>query len=100
MAARLGLFILVAGMLLIAYRIVRGPRSADRIISLDLLSVLVVALLVLYSIYSGEKAYLDVAIAYALVAFLGTVAFARFVERSSPGSHFPPEESREENKRE
>jgi multicomponent Na+:H+ antiporter subunit F len=44
--------------------------------------VLVVALIALLSVFTGEAVFLDVAIAYALVAFLGTVAFARYVERS------------------
>ena len=78
-----GLFVLAVSMLLVVYRIVKGPENADRIIALDLLSVLVVALGALYAIFSGEKAFLDVAIAYALVAFLGTVAFARYLERST-----------------
>ncbi len=80
-AAHIGLFILTAGMLLALYRVVRGPRHADRIIALDLLSMLIVALAALYAVYSGHEAFLDVAIAYALVAFLGTVAFARYLER-------------------
>jgi len=87
-AARLGLHILVVSMVLVVYCIARGPKSADRIIALDLLSVLVVAFVALFAIYTGNVAFLDVAIAYALVAFLGTVAFARYLQRSStiPGS--------------
>ena len=81
-AAPIGLFTLAAGMLLALYRVVRGPRHADRIIALDLLSMLIVALAALYAVSSGHEAFLDVAIAYALVAFLGTVAFARYLERS------------------
>jgi len=61
---------------------VRGPRHADRIVALDLLSMLVLAWVALYAVFSGEAAFLDVVIAYALVAFLGTVAFARYLERS------------------
>ena len=82
-AARLGMYILVISMIVVVYRIARGPKSADRIIALDLLSVLVVAFVAMYAIFSGNVAFLDVAIAYALVAFLGTVAFARYLERSS-----------------
>lgn len=83
LAARAGMMILSLSMVLALYRVIRGPQHADRIIALDLLSVLVVAFAALYSVYSGHKAFLDVAIAYALVAFLGTVAFARYLERSS-----------------
>lgn len=91
--ARLGLSILTLSMLLVLHRLIRGPKNADRIIALDLLSVLVVALVALYSIFSGNAVYLDVVIAYALVAFLGTVAFARYLERSvvtKPGNRGNP----------
>lgn len=80
---QLGLLILAGGIGLAVYRIVRGPRNADRIIALDLLSVLVVSVAALFAVLSGEKMFLDVAIAFALVAFLGTVAFARYLERSA-----------------
>ena len=82
LAARFGLIVMTIGMMLSVYRIVRGPDRADRIVALDLFSILVTALIVLYAIYSGETAFMDVAIAYALVAFLGTVAFARYLERT------------------
>ena len=86
-AAQAGLFLLAVGMALAVYRVVRGPRNADRIIALDLLSVLVVSMGGLYAVFSGESAFLDVAIAYALVAFLGTVAFARYLEKSASNHH-------------
>lgn len=82
LAARFGLIVLTIGMMLSIYRIVRGPEKADRIVALDLFSILVTAVIVLYAIYSGESTFMDVAIAYALVAFLGTVAFARYLERT------------------
>lgn len=74
---------LLISMMLVLWRVARGPTAADRVIALDLLSVLVVAFLVSVSIYAGETSYLDVAIAYACIAFLGTIALARFILRSS-----------------
>jgi multicomponent Na+:H+ antiporter subunit F len=50
-------------------------------VALDLISVLIVAILAALSVHRGQKAFMDVAIAYALIAFLGTVALARFRER-------------------
>lgn len=90
LTAQWGLLLLTGGMGLALYRMVRGPKNADRIIALDLLSVLVVAAVALFSVFSREKMFLDVAIAFALVAFLGTVAFARYLERSA--SHRPQED--------
>lgn len=82
-AALAALALLTAGMVLAGVRLVRGPDAADRIVALDLISVLVVAFLAALAVRTGEAAVLDVAIAYALVAFLGTVALARWRERRS-----------------
>jgi len=78
------LAMLLASMILVLWRLARGPTAADRVIALDLLSVLVVAFLVAISIHARETSYLDVAIAYACIAFLGTVALARYIMRTSP----------------
>jgi len=78
------LAMLLASMILVLWRLARGPTAADRVIALDLLSVLVVAFLVAISIHARETSYLDVAIAYACIAFLGTVALARYIMRTAP----------------
>ena len=77
------LAMLLTAMVLVLWRLARGPTAADRVIALDLLSMLVVAFLVAISIQARETSYLDVAIAYACIAFLGTVALARTIMRSS-----------------
>ena len=77
------LAMLLVGMVLVLWRLARGPTAADRVIALDLLSMLVVAFLVAISIHARETSYLDVAIAYACIAFLGTVALARYITRTS-----------------
>ena len=77
------LAMLLVSMVLVLWRMARGPTAADRVIALDLLSVLVVAFLVTVSIHTLETSYLDVAIAYACIAFLGTVALARYISRTS-----------------
>jgi multicomponent Na+:H+ antiporter subunit F len=68
--------------LLIAFiRIVRGPTLPDRIVGMDLFGVLVVGLIVVLAASSGARASLDAAIVIALIGFLGTVAYATYVER-------------------
>jgi multicomponent Na+:H+ antiporter subunit F len=62
-------------------RLVRGPTLPDRVVALDLIAVLTVALIALYAIATNERIFLDTAIVLALISFLGTVAFARYVER-------------------
>ena len=81
LAGQIALVVLLLSIFLALVRLIRGPDAADRIVALDLISVLIVALLAAYSISSGETSFLDVAIGYALIAFLGTVALSRFLER-------------------
>ena len=82
-ASRFSLIVLLISIALALVRLIKGPDAADRIVALDLISVLIVAFLAAYSIYAGETSFLDVAIGYALIAFLGTVALARFLMRSA-----------------
>ncbi len=70
--------------LLISYifafiRLCKGPTLADRVISLDLIAFITIGFIGIYSIVSNQKAFMDIAITLALVAFLSTVAFARFI---------------------
>ena len=81
LACAVTLALLLVSMLLALIRLWRGPSTADRVVALDLFGVLVVAMLVVLAIVREESANLDVAIAYSLVAFLGTVALARFIHR-------------------
>ena len=82
-ASRFALVVLLISILLALVRLIKGPDAADRIVALDLISMLIVAFLATESVYAGETSFLDVAIAYALIAFLGTAALARFLMRSS-----------------
>ena len=71
--------LIIAGTLAVV-RLLRGPTLLDRVVALDLLSVLVVAMITVAAIQSDQPALIDVALAMALVAFLSTIAFARFIE--------------------
>jgi multicomponent Na+:H+ antiporter subunit F len=71
--------------LLIAFvRLVKGPTLPDRIVATDLMGMLVVGLIVVLAGSSGVHATLDAAIVIALIGFLGTVAYATYVERGDP----------------
>ena len=88
-------FVLVGLSFLLAFaRLVRGPSLPDRVVALDMISYLAVGLVALWALASGEPAYLDAALVLALVAFLATVAFARYVEeRGRPPGETAPETS-------
>ena len=63
------------------WRIVVGPGSADRILALDTMVINVIALLVLYGIWRGTAIYFEAAMLVAMVGFVSTVAYCRFVLR-------------------
>lgn len=79
-------FILVIlGVFAAFIRLAKGPSLPDRVVALDMMTVLIVAFCGLYALSSKDSAFIDVAIVLALVGFLATVALARFVERRSIG---------------
>jgi multicomponent Na+:H+ antiporter subunit F len=62
-------------------RLAQGPTLPDRVIAIDLIGVLLVCLLVLMAGVTAQQAFLDVAMVVALISFVGTVAYARYIER-------------------
>ncbi len=81
LGAAAALALLGASVLLVLFRLVQGPDLANRVVALDLLSVLGVGIAAAAAVVSGDAVYLDVALILALVAFVSTVAFARFAEQ-------------------
>lgn len=69
------------GLLLNLWRIVVGPGRADRILALDTMVINVIALLVLYGIWKGTAVYYEASMLIAMVGFVSTVAYCRFVLR-------------------
>lgn len=62
-------------------RLAKGPHLPDRIISLDLISVMAIGFFVAYAVLYNQPSFLDVSIILAIITFLGTVAFAYYLER-------------------
>lgn len=71
--------VLVLAVVLAAARLVLGPTRADRAVALDLITVLGTGLVAVLAALVDSSLYLDVALAMALVGFLGTVALARYI---------------------
>jgi multicomponent Na+:H+ antiporter subunit F len=63
-------------------RMLRGPRRADRIVAFDLLFSAGVAMAIAAALATGRAEFLDVAIGLSLVGFVGTIGWARVVERT------------------
>jgi len=77
----LALSLLAVAAALTFIRVAKGPTLPDRVIAIDLIGVLMVCLLVVVAGVTAQQAFLDVAIVVALISFVGTVAYAGYIER-------------------
>ena len=68
---------MVALMLLAMVRLVKGPTSADRVVALDAVNTLVVAAMIVLGVVFRQFIFIDVAIIYALLSFVGTLYIAQ-----------------------
>ncbi len=80
--------LLAIAMVLIAFsivfgilRLILGPTTVDRVIAIDLLTIVSIAVIALLAHHAGRFIYLDVAMVYGLLSFLGVLAVARFLEK-------------------
>ena len=78
-AALVSLVLLGLALLASLVRIVIGPSLADRVLALDLLTVVAMGFVGAIAVRTGLWLYLDIAIALALLGFLATVALARYI---------------------
>jgi multicomponent Na+:H+ antiporter subunit F len=75
-------FVLLSLALLLAFaRLVLGPGLPDRVVALDLISILAVGWIATYAIATGESSILEAASVVALISFLATVGFAHYIEK-------------------
>ncbi len=70
---------MVALMLLAMVRLVKGPTSADRVVALDAINTLVVAAMIVLGVVFRQFIFIDVAIIYALLSFVGTLYIAKYL---------------------
>jgi multicomponent Na+:H+ antiporter subunit F len=75
------LALIALAMLPVFLRLLRGPSLTDRVVALDLITTISVAMSALYATIHDAPVFLDVAILVALISFVATIAFARYVER-------------------
>lgn len=78
-ASLVALGLLLVAMVVTVIRLVRGPNLGDRILALDLITLLGAGFVGAIAVQTGFSLYIDIAIALALVSFLSTVALARYL---------------------
>lgn len=62
-------------------RFILGPGSADRVVAFDVITIVAITGIILTALAEGRAFYLDVALVYALLSFLGVIVIARFLEK-------------------
>ncbi len=63
------------------WRLLRGPAIGDRIVALDTMAVNVIALILLIGMIGGTGAYFEAALLLAMVGFVSTIAYCKFILR-------------------
>jgi multicomponent Na+:H+ antiporter subunit F len=62
-------------------RLIIGPDTVDRVVAIDLLTIVTIALIALLAHQMERYIYLDVGLVYGLLSFLGVLAVARYLEK-------------------
>lgn len=72
--------ITVAGILALI-RVVKGPTAPDRVVGVDIMVTITIALMVLLALFFKRRIYLDVSLIYAVLSFVGVIAIARYLDK-------------------
>lgn len=72
--------ILLVCCFLCLYRISRGPSPADRLVGIDILGIIVVNFCTIVTILTKVDFYMNIALSWALLSFIGTLALSKFLE--------------------
>lgn len=80
---QIAMTVLILSSALCLYRIGRGPTAPDRTIAIDILGTLVVGFCCVMALWTGLEYYMNIAVAWALISFVGTLAMAKYLEGRS-----------------
>ncbi len=72
--------IALLGVVIAMVRFVLGPSAADRVVALDTLTVISISIIALIGLFANRVIYLDVAMIYGILSFIGVIAIARYLE--------------------
>ncbi|MFC4713897.1 Na(+)/H(+) antiporter subunit F1 [Planococcus dechangensis] len=77
----ISLFIVSISFAGLLFRLVKGPTVADRVVALDASGVTLVSIVALLSLIFETEFFLEVILLMSILSFIGTAAFAKFLER-------------------
>ncbi len=75
------IIILLLAVFISLYRFLKAPTLSDRVVAFDTISIMIVSLLVILSLYYQRSFYLDIALVFGLIGFLTTTVFGRYIEK-------------------
>ena len=78
---QLSAVIILLALVLAVIRFIIGPKAADRMVAFDVMTVSSIGLIGLIALQAGRIIYLDVALVYGLLSFIGVIIVARYLER-------------------
>ncbi|RHW37997.1 Na(+)/H(+) antiporter subunit F1 [Neobacillus notoginsengisoli] len=78
---KISLFFLALSILVTFYRLIKGPSIPDRIQALDTIGITSIAAVAVSSVILRTHAFFEVILLIGILSFIGTLAFARFLER-------------------
>ncbi len=82
---------LLAAMTLVMCRALMGPTAYDRVLALNNIGTKTVVLIAVLGFLNGRPEFLDLALVYALINFIGTIAVLKYIEYGDLGAGSPPE---------
>ena len=75
------IILITLAMIVIIYRLVKGPNPSARVIALDTIGVCLISLVGLFSIIVETSFFLEIILLLAILSFIGTIAFSKFIEK-------------------
>lgn len=79
----LALTLLAVSIAILTYRVIMGPSVPDRIIATDTIGINLLAIMAILCILLRTRAFFDVILLFGILSFVGTIAFAKFIERGA-----------------
>ena len=81
------LILVVLSMIGVMFRVFRGPSVPDRLIALDGIGVMLISAIALISILFDTPFFINVILLIAIMSFIGTVSFSKFIEKGEIIEH-------------
>jgi len=77
----ISLILVLLSMVGLLYRVFRGPSTPDQLVALDAISVMLISAIALLSMLFKTHFFIEVILLIAIISFIGTVAFSKFIEK-------------------